>query len=56
MSTQVTYIVYDRHNRVPVGKPYKNRKRAMARVDYLDNVYGGYRYSVKELETNRTIA
>lgn len=43
------YIIWDRIESRPVGKPYSNVRRARARVDTLDNQYGAYRYSVKAL-------
>jgi hypothetical protein len=32
-----------------VGKPYSSRSRARARVDKLDNEYGGYRFKVRRV-------
>lgn len=46
----IKYIVVDRKTGEQVGKPYASKSRARTRVDKLDNEYGGYRYSVKEIE------
>lgn len=48
-----TYGIYDRHNKCYVGKTYKCKKRAMRRVDKLDNEYGGYRYHVVDLTISK---
>ena len=48
MDNPTTYYVIDRHTRKPVGKPYKSKARARARVDVLDNEYGAYRYGVSD--------
>ncbi len=34
----------------PIGKPYKNKKRAKTRADRLDQEIGGYRHSVRYVE------
>lgn len=46
------YAIIDRKTGEQVGKPYTSKSRARGRVDKLDNEYGGYRYSVKEIEVN----
>ena len=40
------YKIIDCKTGLQVGKSYKSASRARARVDALDNAYGGYRYSV----------
>lgn len=47
-----TWGVWDRHDKKWVGGTYKNKNRARARVDRLDNEYGGYRYTVKSRSVN----
>ena len=42
--------VWDMHDKKFVSAPYSNKKRARSRVDKLDNEYGAYRYTVKEVE------
>ncbi len=37
----------------PIGKPYKNKKRAKNRADRLDQEIGGYRHSVKYVEDDK---
>lgn len=44
------YAIVDRKTGEQVGNPYTSKSRARTRVDKLDNEYGGYRYSVKEIE------
>lgn len=44
------YAIIDCQTGAQVGKPYINKHRARARVDQLDNAYGGYRYTVKAIE------
>jgi hypothetical protein len=34
----------------PLGKPYKNKKRAKTRADKLDQEIGGYRHFVREVD------
>jgi hypothetical protein len=34
----------------PLGKPYKNKKRAKTRADKLDDQIGGYRHSVRYVD------
>ena len=34
----------------PLGKPYKNKKRAKTRADRLDDEIGGYRHSVRKVD------
>ena len=34
----------------PLGKPYKNKKRAKTRADKLDQEIGGYRHSVRKVD------
>lgn len=46
----VKYAIIDRHTGEQVGKPYTSKNRARTRVDKLDNEYGCYRYSVKQIE------
>lgn len=36
---------------VPIGKPYKNKKRAKTKADKLDAEIGGYRHKVKYVES-----
>jgi hypothetical protein len=36
----------------PLGKPYKNKKRAKTRADKLDQEIGGYRHSVRKVDEN----
>ena len=36
----------------PLGKPYKNKKRAKTRADRLDDEIGGYRHSVRKVDEN----
>jgi hypothetical protein len=36
----------------PLGKPYRNKKRANTRADKLDQEIGGYRYSVRKVDEN----
>ncbi len=36
----------------PLGKPYKNKKRAKTRVDKLDQEIGGYRHFVRKVDEN----
>ena len=43
------FQVYDRHTDKPVGKPLATMSAAIARVDRLDNKYGGYRYFWRRL-------
>lgn len=44
------YQVYDRHTGLNVGKPSKSLRAASAKVDRLDNAYGGYRYGWRRVE------
>ena len=46
-----TYEVYDTKTGKAVGKPYNSRKRARSRADKLDNIYGAYRYGVRQCPT-----
>lgn len=46
----IKYAIIDRHTGEQVGKPYTSKNRARSRVDALDNEYGGYRYTVKQIE------
>lgn len=46
----IKYAVVDRHTGEQVGKPYTSKNRARSRVDALDNAYGAYRYTVKQIE------
>lgn len=48
--TKYAYAVIDRQTGEQVGKPYTSKNRARSRMDKLDNEYGGYRYSVKQIE------
>lgn len=43
------YAIIDRQTGLQVGKPYKSKSRANARVDKLDNEYGAYRYYVRAI-------
>jgi len=43
------YHVIDGRTGSRVGKPHKSRHTARARVDKLDNEWGGYRYQVKPI-------
>lgn len=46
------YDIVDRHTgQVISASPYSNAKRARARVDKLDNIYGAYRYYARPIET-----
>lgn len=36
----------------PLGKPYKNKKRAKTRADKLDQEIGGYRHFVRKVDDN----
>ena len=36
----------------PLGKPYKNKKRAKTIADRLDDEIGGYRHSVRKVDEN----
>jgi hypothetical protein len=36
----------------PLGKPYKNKKRAKTRADKLDQEIGGYRHFVRKVDEN----
>jgi hypothetical protein len=36
----------------PLGKPYKNKKRAKTRANRLDDEIGGYRHSVRKVNEN----
>ena len=48
--TVIKYAVVDRHTGEQVGKAYTSKSRARSRVDALDNAYGAYRYTVKQIE------
>jgi hypothetical protein len=37
----------------PIGKPYKNKKRAKTRADKLDQEIGGYRHSVQYVDDGK---
>lgn len=41
------YKIIDKHSGTQIGKDYKNRIKANKRADFLDNVYGTYRFIVK---------
>ena len=45
------FVVIDTKTNSTIGKPYssRSRARARARADKLDNIYGAYRYEVKQL-------
>ena len=43
-----TFEIVDSKTGKVVGKPYNSRSRARARVDKLDNEYGGYRFKVRK--------
>lgn len=45
----ITYLVVDGHTGQPVGKPYsgKQRSRARARAEKLNQAYGAHRYSAQ---------
>ena len=47
---EMEFQIFDKHTGLNVGKPYKNEKRARARMDKLDNEYGGYRYAVRRIK------
>jgi hypothetical protein len=49
LSAMPIWQVIDNHTMSAVGKPL-NRKAASRKVDRLDNIYGGYRYSVKMVQ------
>jgi hypothetical protein len=36
----------------PLGKPYKNKKRAKTEADKKDQEIGGYRHSVRKVDDN----
>ena len=43
------YIVIDKQTGLPANKrEYKSRQGARRAADKLDNIYGGYRYTVRE--------
>lgn len=44
-----TYEIVDSKTGKVLGKPYNSRSRARARVDRLDNEYGGYRFKVRRV-------
>lgn len=44
-----TFEIVDSKTGKVVGKPYNSRSRARARVDRLDNEYGGYRFKVRKV-------
>jgi hypothetical protein len=48
------YVVIDRKTGDKIGS-YQSVKRARNKRDKLDNEYGGYRYFVREVETQRTV-
>lgn len=43
------YRIYDHHTKYFVGGIYTTFKRALSKADKLDNIFGGYRYSVKTI-------
>ena len=43
-----TFEIVDSKTGKVIGKPYSSRARARARVDRLDNEYGGYRFKVRK--------
>lgn len=43
------FVVIDRHTGKQVGKAYSTKAGARRAVDRLDNAYGAYRYSAKEV-------
>jgi hypothetical protein len=48
------YMVIDGRTDSVIGK-YRSVKRARNKRDKLDNEYGGYRYFVKEVETQMNV-
>lgn len=46
---EILFQIVNNQTGAIVGKPYKNKNRARTQRDKLDNEYGGYRYSVKEV-------
>lgn len=49
IAAQPVWQVLDNQTGVAMGKPL-NRRAASRKVDRLDNEYGGYRYSVKQVQ------
>jgi hypothetical protein len=50
------YMVIDRKTGDKIGKgSYQSIKRARNKRDKLDNEYGGYRYFVREIETQMNV-
>jgi len=45
--SQPTYRIFDNITRSFIGSRYRSRKRASARADYLDTMYGAVRYIVQ---------
>jgi hypothetical protein len=43
------YLIIDVKTNRPVGKPYQSIRRAYARADKLDLIYGAVRYIVKSI-------
>jgi hypothetical protein len=50
IAAQPVWQVLDNHTGAAMGKPL-NRRAASRKVDRLDNEYGGYRYSVKQVQS-----
>jgi hypothetical protein len=49
LNALLIWQVVDNHTGLTMGKPL-NRKAASRKQDRLDNVYGGYRYGVKQVQ------
>ena len=49
MTAMKSYYIWDRLECRIVGKTYRDLKSIRRRVDALDNHYGAYRYSVRQL-------
>lgn len=41
--------------RIKLGKPYQNRKRATTKADKLDQEIGGYRHSIRKVDEEKDI-
>lgn len=46
------YQIYNIRSGDLVGQPYTCKKRARRKCDKLDNIYGAYVYSFREVKTN----
>ena len=50
IAAQPVWQVIDKHTGKAMGKPLR-RLAAFRKLDRLDNEYGGYRYSVKQVQS-----